>query len=103
MMINALDSLATVSLVQIRFEDISLSRFVTEHLFSEISLSKLITFHEKWCQSVNLTITFTSIVTVCTSSQSKCDMGLCVYSSYWCNGYRHCPDGSDEKPGCIKG
>ena len=27
-------------------------------------------------------------------------MGLCVPASTWCDGYRDCPDDSDELPGC---
>jgi len=40
------------------------------------------------------------LFTACSTNQYKCDMGLCVHMSTWCDGYRDCPDGSDELPGC---
>ncbi|ELT97024.1 hypothetical protein CAPTEDRAFT_215667 [Capitella teleta] len=30
-----------------------------------------------------------------------CDTGPCVFTWEWCNGYPECPDGSDEKEGCV--
>ena len=30
-------------------------------------------------------------------------MGMCVDNEDWCDLWEHCPDGSDEKPGCESG
>ena len=37
----------------------------------------------------------------CSSSQFRCDSGQCIPSSFRCNGYAGCTDGSDER-GCCK-
>ena len=39
-------------------------------------------------------------LTVCPRNKYKCNMGLCVPVSTWCDGYLDCPDGSDEFRGC---
>jgi len=38
--------------------------------------------------------------TACSGNKYRCNMGLCVPESTWCDGYLDCPDGSDELPGC---
>jgi len=45
-------------------------------------------------------MSYVSVYTVCPSDKYKCNMGLCVPVSTWCDGYMDCPDGSDELPGC---
>ena len=39
-------------------------------------------------------------LTACSDEQFQCDMGLCVPLTTWCDGYRDCPDNSDERPTC---
>ena len=36
----------------------------------------------------------------CPSYKFRCDMGLCLRRSVYCNGTVECPDGSDEPPNC---
>ncbi len=36
----------------------------------------------------------------CTKEEFRCDMGICMHESDWCNGTRGCPDGSDEPLDC---
>ena len=37
-----------------------------------------------------------SLISACYSYQWRCKSGECIPSSYRCDGYRHCSDGSDE-------
>ena len=39
-------------------------------------------------------------LTACSRNYFRCNMGLCVPVSTWCDGYMDCPDDSDELPGC---
>jgi len=40
------------------------------------------------------------ICTDCSSYNFRCNMGLCLRDSVYCNGTVECPDGSDEPPNC---
>ncbi len=38
--------------------------------------------------------------TACTPEQFRCDNGVCLSENRWCNGFRDCPDGTDEPVNC---
>ena len=36
------------------------------------------------------------VFAACSVNESRCDMGVCMPTAYWCDNSDNCPDGSDE-------
>jgi len=43
------------------------------------------------------------LFSACFWTQYKCVDSICIDIRWWCDGYRDCPGGDDEKPGCKDG
>jgi len=43
------------------------------------------------------------VFAACQPTQYKCVNAICIDISWWCDGYRDCPGGDDEKPDCKDG